>query len=174
MASSRDWVKGRENLSDGIAVNMLGLRLVMGNVVLSLVSGGGDIITRRLSGRSGVNVGGSKMPLTIPHTQTCLPKLRHPTELVAAIKRFLKIATSHAISSTINMIYSCFKSPYEKGFCNLKYITGCPDMSIYTSFKQVLDSGSKPKTMLAIETLLYIENKCIVYRKMSLSPKLSW
>ena len=35
----------RENLNDGITVDILGLRLVMGNVVLSLRSGGGDILT---------------------------------------------------------------------------------------------------------------------------------
>ena len=39
---------GRENLNDGITVNMLGLRLVMGNVVLPLRSGGGDTLTRGL------------------------------------------------------------------------------------------------------------------------------
>ena len=38
----------RENLSDGITVNMLGLRLVVGNVVLSLWPGGGDALTRGL------------------------------------------------------------------------------------------------------------------------------
>ena len=36
----------RENLNDGITVNMLGIRLVMGNVVLSLRSGDGDTLTR--------------------------------------------------------------------------------------------------------------------------------
>ena len=36
MVSSRNYVKGRENLNDGITVNMLGLRLVVGNVVLTL------------------------------------------------------------------------------------------------------------------------------------------
>ena len=35
-------VKGREYLSDGITVNMLELRLLMGKEVLSLRSGGGD------------------------------------------------------------------------------------------------------------------------------------
>ena len=43
MASSRNYVKGRESLNDGIAVNMLWLRLVKGKVVLSLRSGGGDM-----------------------------------------------------------------------------------------------------------------------------------
>ena len=37
VASSRNWAKGRENLNGG---NMLGLRLVVGNVILSLRSGG--------------------------------------------------------------------------------------------------------------------------------------
>ena len=41
--------KGRENLSDGITVNMLGLRLVVGNVILSLRPGGGDALTRGLN-----------------------------------------------------------------------------------------------------------------------------
>ena len=45
MASSRNYVKGRENLNDGITVNMLGLRLVVGNVVLSLRPGGGYALT---------------------------------------------------------------------------------------------------------------------------------
>ena len=36
VASSRNYVKGRENFNDGITVNMLGLRLVVGNVVLSM------------------------------------------------------------------------------------------------------------------------------------------
>ena len=45
MASSRNLVNGRENLNDGITVNMLGLRLVMGSVVLSLRPGGGDALT---------------------------------------------------------------------------------------------------------------------------------
>ena len=49
MRSSRNYVKGREYLSDGITVNMLGLRLVMGKVVLSLRSGGGDTLTRGLN-----------------------------------------------------------------------------------------------------------------------------
>ena len=44
MASSRS-----ENLSDGIPVNMLSLRLVVGNVVLSLRPGGGDALTRWLN-----------------------------------------------------------------------------------------------------------------------------
>ena len=39
----------RENLNDGITVNMLGLRLVMGNVVLSLWSKSGDSFTRGLN-----------------------------------------------------------------------------------------------------------------------------
>ena len=38
-----------ENLNVWIAVNMLGLRLVIGNVVLSLQSGGGDSLTRGLN-----------------------------------------------------------------------------------------------------------------------------
>ena len=42
-------LRGRENLSDGITVNVLGLRLVVGNVVLSLRPGGGDAFTRRLN-----------------------------------------------------------------------------------------------------------------------------
>ena len=37
------------NLNDGITVNMLGLRLVVGNVVLSLRAGGGDAVTRGLN-----------------------------------------------------------------------------------------------------------------------------
>ena len=49
MASSRNWIKGRENLNDGIAVYMLGLRLLVGNVVLSLRPGGGDALTRGLN-----------------------------------------------------------------------------------------------------------------------------
>ena len=49
MASSRNKVKGRDNLSDGITVYMLGLMLVVGSVVLSLQSGGGDSITRGLN-----------------------------------------------------------------------------------------------------------------------------
>ena len=48
MASSRNYVKGRECLSDWITANMLGLRLVMGKVVLSLRSGGGDSLVRGL------------------------------------------------------------------------------------------------------------------------------
>ena len=36
VASRRNYVKGRENFNDGITVNMLGLRLVVGNVVLSM------------------------------------------------------------------------------------------------------------------------------------------
>ena len=39
VASSMNYVKGREYLSDGITVNMLELRLLMGKVVLSLRSG---------------------------------------------------------------------------------------------------------------------------------------
>ena len=49
MASSRKWAKGWENLNDGITANMLGLRLVVGNVVLSLQPGGGDALTRDLN-----------------------------------------------------------------------------------------------------------------------------
>ena len=50
MASSRNEVKGRENLNDRITVNMSGLRLVVGNVVLSLRPGdGGDALTRGLN-----------------------------------------------------------------------------------------------------------------------------
>ena len=49
MASSRNEVKGRENLNDRITVNMLGLRLVVGNVVLSLRPDGGDALTRGLN-----------------------------------------------------------------------------------------------------------------------------
>ena len=49
MASSRNYIKGRENLNDGIIVNMLGLRLVVGNVVLSLRPGGRDALTRGLN-----------------------------------------------------------------------------------------------------------------------------
>ena len=45
MASSKNYVKGRENLSTGIIVNILGLRLVVGNVVLSLRPGGGDALS---------------------------------------------------------------------------------------------------------------------------------
>ena len=48
MASSRNYVKGRENLNYGITVNMLGLRSVVGNVVLSLRPGG-DALTRGLN-----------------------------------------------------------------------------------------------------------------------------
>ena len=44
-----NYVKGREYLSDGITVNMLELRLLMGKVVLSLRSGGGDTLTRWLN-----------------------------------------------------------------------------------------------------------------------------
>ena len=44
------YVKGRaECLSDGIIVNMLELRLLMGKVVLSVRSGGGDTLTRWLN-----------------------------------------------------------------------------------------------------------------------------
>ena len=39
-------VKGRETLSDGDTVYMLSLRLVVGNVVPSLGSGGGNALTR--------------------------------------------------------------------------------------------------------------------------------
>ena len=39
----------RETLNGGITVNMLGLRLVVGNVVLSLRPGGGDALTRELN-----------------------------------------------------------------------------------------------------------------------------
>ena len=39
-------LRGGTNLNDGITVNMLGLRLVVGNVVLSLRPGGGDAFTR--------------------------------------------------------------------------------------------------------------------------------
>ena len=49
MASSRNYVKGMENLNDEITVNMLVLRLVVGNVVLSLRPGGGDAFTRGLN-----------------------------------------------------------------------------------------------------------------------------
>ena len=49
MASSRNLVKGREKLNDGITLNMFGLRLVVGNVVLSLLPGGGDAFTRGLN-----------------------------------------------------------------------------------------------------------------------------
>ena len=44
-------LRGGENLNDGITVNILGLRLVVGNVhvVLSLRPGGGDALTRRLN-----------------------------------------------------------------------------------------------------------------------------
>ena len=38
-----------EYLNDGITVNKLGLQLVMGKVVLSLRSGGGDTLTRGLN-----------------------------------------------------------------------------------------------------------------------------
>ena len=44
-----DSVKERENLNDGIRVYMLGLRLVVGNVALSLRPGGGDALTRVLN-----------------------------------------------------------------------------------------------------------------------------
>ena len=47
MASSRNL--GRKTLNDGITVYMLGLRLVVGNVVLSLRPGGGDALTRWLN-----------------------------------------------------------------------------------------------------------------------------
>ena len=51
-------VKGRENLNDGITVYMLWLRLVVGNVVLSLRPGGGDALTRGLNEvRRKINVG---------------------------------------------------------------------------------------------------------------------
>ena len=49
MASSRNYVKGMENLNDEITVNMLGLRLDVGNVVLSMRPGGGDALTRGLN-----------------------------------------------------------------------------------------------------------------------------
>ena len=51
MASSRNWVKGRKNLSDGIIVYtcLLGLRSVVGNVVQSLRFGGGDALTHGLN-----------------------------------------------------------------------------------------------------------------------------
>ena len=39
----------RENLNDGIAVNMLGVRLVVGNVVLSLRPGGCDALPTGLN-----------------------------------------------------------------------------------------------------------------------------
>ena len=42
-------IKGREYLSDGITVNMLELRLLMGKIILSLWSGGGDTFTRWLN-----------------------------------------------------------------------------------------------------------------------------
>ena len=45
MVSSRNWAKERENLKGGI---MLGLRLVVGNVVLSLRPRG-DALTRGLN-----------------------------------------------------------------------------------------------------------------------------
>ena len=47
MASSRNY-KGMENLNDGISVNMLALRLVVGNLVLSLRPGGSNALTRGL------------------------------------------------------------------------------------------------------------------------------
>ena len=40
---------GGEYLSDGITVDTLGLQLVMGKVVLSLRSSGGDVLTRGLN-----------------------------------------------------------------------------------------------------------------------------
>ena len=49
MASSKNHVKEREYLSDGITLNILELRLLMGKVVLSLRSGGGDTLTRLLN-----------------------------------------------------------------------------------------------------------------------------
>ena len=51
VASSSNKVKGRENLNDEITVYiyMLGLRLVVGKVVLSLRPGGGDALTRGLN-----------------------------------------------------------------------------------------------------------------------------
>ena len=49
MASSRNYVKERENLNDGITVYMLGLQWVVGNVVLSVWPGGGDALTRGLN-----------------------------------------------------------------------------------------------------------------------------
>ena len=62
MASSRNLVKGRENLNDGITVNMLGLQLVMGNIVLSLRPGGGDALTRGLNEvRRKINGGAHKI-----------------------------------------------------------------------------------------------------------------
>ena len=45
MASSRNKVKGRENLNDGITVNTLGMWFVVGNVVLLLRPGGSDALT---------------------------------------------------------------------------------------------------------------------------------
>ena len=51
MVSSRNYVKRREHLNDGITVNMLGLRLMMGKIVLSLRSGGGDTLTLGLKTR---------------------------------------------------------------------------------------------------------------------------
>ena len=44
MASSRNYVKGRDNLNDEITVNMLGLRLVVGKIVLTLHPGGIHVI----------------------------------------------------------------------------------------------------------------------------------
>ena len=41
-----NYVKEREYLSDGIIVNMLQLRLLMGKVVLSLRTAGADTLTR--------------------------------------------------------------------------------------------------------------------------------
>ena len=38
-------LRGGENFNDGITVYMLGLRLVVGSVVLSLRPGGGDALT---------------------------------------------------------------------------------------------------------------------------------
>ena len=42
-------LRGGKNLNDGTTVNMLGLRLVVGNVVLSLRPGRGDALTRGLN-----------------------------------------------------------------------------------------------------------------------------
>ena len=50
MASIRSKVNGRENLNDGIIINMFGLRFMVGNIVLSLRFGGGDTLTRWLNG----------------------------------------------------------------------------------------------------------------------------
>ena len=41
-------LRGGKNLSDMITVNKLGLRLEVGNIVLSLRPGGGDALTRGL------------------------------------------------------------------------------------------------------------------------------